>query len=78
MAGEEVAAWPENNSADQQRDTNTAPDWTLFNWLTENGQVLHETHNTANNWSDWGNYRDRSGAQPIIQHLLAVALNEHG
>lgn len=75
-----VAARPEHNcpSADQQRDTDTARDLILFHCLTENGQVLHETDNTANDWSDWVNYRDRSGMQPIIQHLLIGALNEHG
>lgn len=46
--------------------------------LIENGQVLHETDNTTNDWPDWGNYRDRSEMQPIIQHLLTMALNKHG
>lgn len=64
-------------SADQQRETHTAPDLTLFCCLTENSQVLHETDNTANDWSDWDNYRDRSGVQTIVQHLLTVAMNEH-
>lgn len=64
-------------SADQQRETDTASDLTLFRCLTESGQVFHKTDNTANDWSDWGNYMDRSGVQTIIQHLLTVAMNEH-
>lgn len=61
----EAAVWPEYRwlSADQQRDTDTASDPTVFHCLTENGQVLHETDNTVNDWSDWGNYRDRSGGK---------------
>lgn len=72
-------AWPQYKwlATDQQRDTDTAPDLTLFHFLTENDQVFHETDNTANDWSDWGNYRYRSGVQTIIQHHLTVAINEH-